>query len=208
MRILLVDDHHENLYLMQSLLESQGHSVQQAVNGQQALNVLQNNKIDLIIMGGTFTCRDQGYQEWFVQGCFDAMNGRDSDSLSQAQEWNEDAEHRCIGLTVETRPDVFDQSQIDWSMRLGATRVELGVQILDDDILRSVNRGHGVMEVSEATRRAKDSGLKVCYHVMPGLPGSSPQKDLEAFRRLFDDPAFRPDMLKFYTTLVIPGTPL
>ena len=166
------------------------------------------DKIDLIIMGGTFTCRDQGYQEWFVQGCFDAMNGRDSDSLSQAQEWNEDAEHRCIGLTVETRPDVFDQGQIDWSMRLGATRVELGVQILDDDILRSVNRGHGVKEVSEATRRAKDSGLKVCYHVMPGLPGSSPQKDLEAFRRLFDDPAFRPDMLKFYTTLVIPGTPL
>jgi len=166
------------------------------------------DKIDLIVMGGTFTSRDRDYQESFVRGCFEAMNGQPSDSLQQAQERNELAAHRCIGLTVETRPDVFDQEQIDWSMRLGTTRVELGVQILDDEILKAVNRGHGTREVADATRRARESGLKVCYHVMPGLPGSSPQKDLEGFRRMFEDPAFRPDMLKFYTTLVIPGTPL
>jgi len=166
------------------------------------------DKIDLIIMGGTFTSRDREYQESFVKGCFDAMNGVVSIDLDAAQQLNETAAHRCIGLTVETRPDVFDQEQIDWSLRLGATRVELGVQILDDEILSAVNRGHGIREIAEATRRAKESGLKVCYHIMPGLPGSSPQKDLDSFRRIFEESDFRPDMLKFYTTLVISGTPL
>lgn len=164
------------------------------------------DKIDLIIMGGTFTSRDAAYQEWFVRRCLDAMNGTDSDTMEKAQDRNRDAKHRCIGLTVETRPDVFDDEQIERAMLLGATRVELGVQILDDGILASVNRGHGVREVRECTRRCKERGLKVCYHIMPGLPGSSPEKDMESFRTMFSDPDFRPDMLKIYTTLVIPGT--
>jgi len=93
-------------------------------------------------------------------------------------------------------------------MRLGTTRVELGVQILDDAILTSVNRGHGVQEAVDATITAKDLGLKVCYHVMPGLPGSSPQKDVDSFRQMFDDARFRPDMIKIYPTLVVKGTKL
>lgn len=166
------------------------------------------DKIDLIIMGGTFTCREPEYQEWFVKRCFDAMNGRDAPDIATAQEWNATADCRCVGLTVETRPDVFDDAQIERSMALGATRVELGVQILDDGILSSVNRGHGVREVMDCTRRCREHGLKVCYHIMPGLPGSSPERDLESFRLMFSDPGFRPDMLKFYTTLVIEGTRL
>lgn len=166
------------------------------------------DKIDLIIMGGTFTCREEEYQEWFVRRCFDAMNGRDAPDIETAHEWNETAEHRCVGLTVETRPDVFDDSQIERSMMLGATRVELGVQILDDDILKAVDRGHGVKEIVEGTKRCKDHGLKICYHIMPGLPWSSPEKDMECFRKVFDDERFRPDMLKFYTTLVVAGTKL
>lgn len=166
------------------------------------------DKIDLIIMGGTFTSRDEDYQTWFVKRCFDAMNGREAPDMDTAQEWNEIAEHRCVGLTVETRPDVFDDAQIERSMRLGATRVELGVQILDDDILAAVERGHGIKEVIEGTKRCKDHGLKICYHIMPGLPGSSPEHDLECFRKVFDDTRFRPDMLKFYTTLVVAGTKL
>ena len=166
------------------------------------------DKIDLIIMGGTFTSRDPEYQEWFVRRCYDAMNGRDAPDIETAQEWNRTADHRCVGLTVETRPDVFDMSQIDAAMALGATRVELGVQILDDDILAGVNRGHGVEEVRRCTRECRERGLKVCYHIMPGLPGSSPERDLESFRTMFSDPDFRPDMLKFYTTLVIEGTEL
>ncbi|MBE6518841.1 MAG: tRNA uridine(34) 5-carboxymethylaminomethyl modification radical SAM/GNAT enzyme Elp3 [Thermoplasmata archaeon] len=166
----------------------------------------QTDKIDLIIMGGTFTCRDPEYQEWFVRRCFDAMNGVDSLTLGEAQALNELSEHRCVGLTVETRPDVFDDAQIGRSMRLGATRVELGVQILDDDILDHVDRGHRTDVVRDCTKRCKDHGLKVCYHLMPGLPGSSPEHDLECFRKVFDSSDYRPDMLKFYPTLVVEGT--
>lgn len=166
----------------------------------------QTDKIDLIIMGGTFTCRDPEYQEWFVRRCFDAMNGVDSLTLGEAQALNELSEHRCVGLTVETRPDVFDDAQIERSMRLGATRVELGVQILDDDILDHVDRGHRTDAVRDCTKRCKDHGLKVCYHLMPGLPGSSPEHDLECFRKVFDSSDYRPDMLKFYPTLVVEGT--
>lgn len=164
------------------------------------------DKIDLIIMGGTFTSRDPEYQEWFVKRCFDALNGMDSETLEEAQDRNRTAMRRCVGMTVETRPDVFTPEQIERAMRLGATRVELGVQILDDDILKGVDRGHGTAEVRRCTKDCRDRGLKVCYHIMPGLPGSSPEHDLECFRRVFDDPAYRPDMLKFYTLLVVAGT--
>jgi elongator complex protein 3 len=109
---------------------------------------------------------------------------------------------------VETRPDVFGDEQVELAMMLGATRVELGVQILDDEVLSISKRGHGVKEIRESTRSCKDHGLKVCYHIMPGLPGSDPKKDLECFKKVFDDPDFRPDMLKFYPTLVISGTEL
>ena len=166
------------------------------------------DKIDLIIMGGTFTSRDRGYQEWFVRRCLDAMNGATSPDLADAKHRNETSEHRCVGLTVETRPDVFGDEQVELAMALGATRAELGVQILDDGILSASKRGHGVKEIIESTRSCKSHGLKVCYHLMPGLPGSDPEKDLECFRRVFDDPDFRPDMLKFYPTLVISGTEL
>ena len=166
----------------------------------------QTDKIDMIIMGGTFTCRDREYQEWFVRRCFDAMNGVDSTTLGEAQALNEISEHRCVGLTVETRPDVFDDVQIERAMALGATRVELGVQILDDDVLDKVERGHRIDAVRDCTKRCKDHGLKVCHHLMPGLPGSTPENDLECFRKVFDDPDFRPDMLKFYPTLVVDGT--
>lgn len=165
------------------------------------------DKIDLIIMGGTFTSRNLQYQEWFVKRCLDAMNGTASPDLESAQELNSRSKRRCIGLTVETRPDYFrKKEQIGRMMLLGATRVELGVQILDDRVLGNVERGHGVAEVIESTRECRDLGLKVCYHLMPGLPGSSPEKDLESFTRCFSDPDFRPDMLKFYPTLVIPNT--
>jgi elongator complex protein 3 len=166
------------------------------------------DKIDLIIMGGTFTSREREYQEWFVKRCLDAMNGEDSGDIGEAKHRNETSKHRCIGLTVETRPDVFGDEQVEAAMMLGATRVELGVQILDDEILSISKRGHGVKEIIDSTRSCKTRGLKVCYHIMPGLPGSDPEKDLECFRRVFDDPDFRPDMLKIYPTLVIEGTEL
>ncbi|MDN5357238.1 MAG: elongator complex protein 3 [Candidatus Methanomethylophilaceae archaeon] len=166
------------------------------------------SKIDLIVMGGTFTCRDREYKEWFVKRCFDAMNGTDSADLASAQDLNENAEHRCVAMAVETRPDTFSPSEAQDAMRLGVTRVEIGVQILDDEILGAVNRGHTVEDIVESTRACKEAGIPVVYHIMPGLPGSDPGKDMECFRRIFSDPDFRPDGFKFYTTLVIPGTKL
>ena len=100
------------------------------------------------------------------------------------------------------------EEQVARMLHLGATRVELGVQILDDGVLAGVNRGHGIEEVARATAICRRMGLKVCYHVMPGLPGSSPEKDLESFDLMFSDPRFRPDMLKLYPTMVVGGTGL
>jgi len=166
------------------------------------------DKVELIVMGGTFTAREPEYQEWFTKRCFDAMNGFDSRNLDAAQAANEHAGARCVGLTVETRPDNFTEAHVEMSMKLGATKVELGVQILDDDILHLVDRGHGINDVVDATKRAKDAGLKVCYHMMPGLPGANQERDLESFRKLFEDQRFMPDMLKIYPTLVVKGTRL
>ncbi|MCX8174529.1 MAG: tRNA uridine(34) 5-carboxymethylaminomethyl modification radical SAM/GNAT enzyme Elp3 [Thermoplasmata archaeon] len=166
------------------------------------------DKIDLIVMGGTFTCRPPDYQENFIKGAFDGMNGVVSETLEKAHELNERAKHRCIGLTIETRPDWFRKGHADFALGLGATRVELGVQIVDDTVLEFVRRGHKVEDVVAATKVAKDAGLKVGYHIMPGLPLSNPAKDLASFRMVFENPDFRPDMLKLYPCLVLENTEL
>ncbi|MEM2838775.1 MAG: tRNA uridine(34) 5-carboxymethylaminomethyl modification radical SAM/GNAT enzyme Elp3 [Thermoplasmata archaeon] len=166
------------------------------------------DKIDMIIMGGTFPARDKEYQRDFVKRCFDALNGVESGTLAEAHLLNETGGSRCIGLTIETRPDQFSDQQIDFLMGLGMTRVELGVQTTKEDILSRLERGHAVGDSVAATERAKKHGIKVCYHVMPGLPGSDIDTDIEVFREIFEDERFRPDMLKIYPTLVIEGTKL
>ena len=166
------------------------------------------DKVELIVMGGTFTSRPEEYQDWFVKRCFDAMNGFESPDIESAQVANETAKARCVGLTVETRPDWFSKIQVGHSMLLGATKVEFGVQILDDKVLDGVKRGHHVKEVADATKRSKDAGLKVAYHMMPGLQGSNRGKDLESFKMMVEDERFKPDMLKIYPTLVVKGTEL
>jgi elongator complex protein 3 len=168
----------------------------------------QTDKIDLIVMGGTFTARDPEYQTWFIRRCFDAMNEQESRSLPQAQEMNETGPHRCIGLTIETRPDWCKESHVDRILEQGGTRVELGVQTVFNDILGKIERGHTVEDSVEATQILKDSGLKVCYHMMPGLPGSDRDRDIESFKTIFTNPDFMPDMLKIYPTLVVQGTKL
>ncbi len=166
------------------------------------------DKVDLIIMGGTFTARPTEYRTWFVKRCFDAMNGCESEDLESSHVVNESAPSRCVGLTVETRPDWFGPEQISDSMTLGATKVELGVQILNDRILDGVKRGHRVEHVVTATRHAREAGLKICYHLMPGLPGSSYDDDMRSFVMMLEDERFKPDMLKIYPTLVVAGTEL
>ena len=166
------------------------------------------DKIDFIVLGGTFTNFPESYREVFVKGCYDGLNGFEGSTLAVAMRANETAENRMIGLTIETKPERFPNHDMEHAMRLGTTRVEFGVQSTFDDVLKRVNRGHTVQDVRDATRRAKDAGLKVGYHMMPGLPGSDFDRDLASFRMIFDDPEFRPDMLKIYPTLVLPGTGL
>ena len=164
------------------------------------------DKIDFIIMGGTFTARDPFYQDWFVRRCYDGLNNKDSKNLEEAKLLNETAESRCIGLTVETRPDWFRIRHADMALSWGATRVELGVQTVYDDVLYSIHRGHNVTDSISATRIAKDSGFKVCYHLMPGLPNSDFERDIECFKTVFNDDRFKPDMIKIYPTLTIEKT--
>ncbi len=166
------------------------------------------NKIELIVMGGTFPARDFKYQKNFVKGCFDALNCGKSGSFKKAKKKNETSKHRCIGLTVETRPDYSKEKEIRRMLDLGTTRVELGVQVPDDKIYKKVKRGHTVEDVSQATKLLKDSGLKVTYHYMSGLPGSDIQSDLEYFKELFSDERFMPDSLKIYPTLVAENSAL
>ncbi len=164
------------------------------------------DKVELIIMGGTFPATPIEYQTWFIQRCLDAITGKNSQNLEEAKKNAETSKTRNVGITVETRPDWAKQSHVDAMLEMGVTRIELGVQNPDDEIYRLVGRTHTVADVQEATRIAKDSGLKIVYHLMPGMPGSNPEKDIAAFKRVFNDAAFKPDMIKIYPCLCIAGT--
>jgi elongator complex protein 3 len=162
-------------------------------------------KVELIIMGGTFNAQPRAVQELFVKRALDALNGCDSGSLGEALKRNESARRRAVGITFEVRPDWCTQGHVDGLLSMGATRVEIGVQSLSDEVYRRVNRGHTVEDVAIATRALKDSALKVLYHMMPGLL-STPERDVGMFRELFSDGRFMPDMVKIYPFLVMEGT--
>jgi elongator complex protein 3 len=164
-------------------------------------------KIELIIMGGTFLEYPKKFQYEFIKGCYDAMNSKVSKDLKQAQKLNEKAKHRCVALCIETRPDVCSK-YINRMREWGVTRVELGVQIIDDKIYKKIKRGHTVEDVTKATQELRDAGFKIGYHIMPGLPGSNLKKDLKLFKKLFSDERFKPDQLKLYPCQVIPGSEL
>jgi len=166
------------------------------------------DKIELIVMGGTFLAYPEDYQYQFIKDCLDALNGEESADLEEAKRLNETTKHRCTGLCIETRPDWCRQEEIDRMLQFGTTRVELGVQTLDDKIYRLVRRGHKVEDVTQATALLREHGFKVHYHWMPGLPGSTPEKDLALSKELFNDARFRPDGLKLYPTMVVEGTEL
>ncbi len=166
------------------------------------------SKVEAIVMGGTFPARPRPYQEAVFRGIYDGLNGSEAGSLSEAQRRNESTARRLVGLTVETRPDRCDPATLAHLLEAGVTRVEIGVECLRDEVLSAVGRAHGTEDVARATRAARDIGLKVGYHLMLGLPGMGPTEDLEDFRRLFTDPSYRPDFLKIYPTLVLPGTGL
>ena len=177
------------------------------------LKALENNghnteKVELIVLGGSWSAYPKNYQTNFIKRCFEALNGKVAKNLAQAQKRNERAKNRCIGLTLETRPDMITTEEIKRLRQLGCTRVELGVQSIYDPILKLNKRGHTVKQVAEATKLLKMAGFKVMYHLMPNLPGSTPAKDLKMFRELFSQPDFQPDLLKIYPCIVTKDAPL
>ena len=169
-----------------------------------------SGKVELVIVGGTFPFMPDDYQREFVKSCFDALNNDNGNSLSlrEAMKINETSKTRCVGLTIETKPDFCKQQHIDLMLEMGVTRVEVGVQSLQEGVYKIVNRGHDLDDVIESFQIARDSGFKIVAHMMPGLPSSSPEKDIQDFNTLFENPLFKPDMLKIYPTLVLRDTPL
>jgi elongator complex protein 3 len=166
------------------------------------------SKIELVVVGGTFPFMPHDYQKNFMKECFEALNGVVSSSLMEAQELNETSDIRCVGLTVETKPDYCKEVHVDLMLELGITRVEIGVQTLSENVYKNTNRGHTIDDVYQSFQIAKDAGYKIVAHMMPGLPSSNPQKDLEDFKKLFEDSRLKPDMLKIYPTLLLKDTGL
>ncbi len=166
------------------------------------------DKVETVIEGGTFIALSNDYQASFVKGVYDGLNGFVAGTLEEAQAANESARSRCVGLTLESKPDWCRPQDVDLMLSFGITRLEIGVQSLRNAILSRSNRGHTMEDTLDAFRVVRDAGLKVTAHMMPGLPGATPEEDLEDLRMLFGRDDLRPDMMKLYPTLVVPGTAL
>lgn len=173
------------------------------------------SKLEIIVMGGTWSFLPHKYQSWYVRKCFDAANmhalsesekekyKKEVRGLAAAQKFNETAKHRIIGLTLETRPDFINARELTRMRKYGCTRVEIGVQTLDEQVQKITKRGHYNRHVAKAMKLMKDFGFKVCFHLMPGLPGSTPSKDLVWLEEVFKNPAYRPDFIKIYPCVVL-----
>ena len=185
-------------------------------------------KIEIIVIGGTWSALPEKYKFWYIKECFRGANNYNAKTqnsklktqsynskfkiqnlekiLIKEQKKNEKTKYKIIGLTLETRPDYINEKELLEMRELGCTRVELGVQAIDDKILKKNKRGHGVKEIVDATKLLRNFGFKITYHIMPGLPGSTAVKDLKMFKQLFGDERFQPDQLKFYPTIVTKGS--
>ncbi len=161
------------------------------------------DKIELLILGGTWSYYPEDYQAWFVQRCLDALNEAESSSLEEAQAINETAAQRDVGLVIETRPDYVDAAEVRRLRRLGVTKVQLGAQSCDDHILELNKRGHTVEQTRQAVKLLRAAGFKIQLHWMPNLLGATPETDRVDYLRLWNDPGLRPDELKIYPNALV-----
>ncbi|XP_007476588.1 elongator complex protein 3 [Monodelphis domestica] len=166
------------------------------------------DKVEFIVMGGTFMALSEEYRDYFIRNLHDALSGHTSNSVSEAVRYSERSLTKCIGITIETRPDYCLKRHLSDMLSYGCTRLEIGVQSVYEDVARDTNRGHTVKAVCESFHLAKDAGFKVVAHMMPDLPNVGLERDIEQFTEFFENPAFRPDGMKLYPTLVIRGTGL
>lgn len=165
-------------------------------------------KIELLILGGTWSSYRRDYQEWFVKRCFDAMNGFDAHSLAEAQAANATGKRRNVGLVVETRQDHIDVDELRWLRTLGVTKVQVGIQSMDERILALNQRGHDAQSTRDAFRLLRLAGFKIHGHWMANLLGATPVSDIVDFGRLWSDPAIRPDELKLYPCMLVENAEL
>ncbi|KAL4630423.1 elongator complex protein 3 [Arapaima gigas] len=166
------------------------------------------DKVEFIVMGGTFMALPEEYRDYFIRNLHDALSGHTSNSVAEAVRYSERSRTKCVGITIETRPDYCLKRHLSDMLAYGCTRLEIGVQSVYEDVARDTNRGHTVRAVCESFHLAKDAGFKVVTHMMPDLPNVGMERDVEQFIEFFENPAFRPDGLKLYPTLVIRGTGL
>ena len=166
------------------------------------------DKVEFIVMGGTFMALPEDYRDYFIRNLHDALSGHCSNNVKEAVEYSEKSLSKCIGITIETRPDYCLKRHLSDMLSYGCTRLEIGVQSVYEDVARDTNRGHTVRSVQESFHQSKDAGFKVVTHMMPDLPNVDLERDILQFIELFENPLFRPDGLKLYPTLVIRGTGL
>nr|XP_041570897.1 elongator complex protein 3 [Taeniopygia guttata] len=166
------------------------------------------DKVEFVLMGGTFMALPEDYREFFIRSLHDALSGHTSATVAEAIRVAERSRSRCVGMTIETRPDFCLRPHLSAMLGYGCTRLEIGVQSVYEDVARDTNRGHTVRAVSECFHLAKDAGFKVVAHMMPDLPNVGLERDMDQFFEFFENPAFRPDGMKLYPTLVIRGTGL
>ncbi|XP_063298071.1 elongator complex protein 3 [Pelobates fuscus] len=166
------------------------------------------DKVEFIVMGGTFMALSEDYRDYFIRNLHDALSGHTSNNVSEAVRFSERSNTKCVGITIETRPDYCLKRHLSDMLSYGCTRLEIGVQSVYEDVARDTNRGHTVKAVCESFHLSKDAGFKVVSHMMPDLPNVGLERDIEQFIEFFENPAFRPDGMKLYPTLVIRGTGL
>nr|CAG4650797.1 EOG090X02DF [Simocephalus serrulatus]SVE94115.1 EOG090X02DF [Simocephalus serrulatus] len=166
------------------------------------------DKVEFIVMGGTFMALPEDYRDYFIRNLHDALSGHTSQNVQQAVDYSERSNTKCIGITIETRPDYCLKRHQSDMLKYGCTRLEIGVQSVYEDVARDTNRGHTVKAVCESFHLGKDSGFKIVTHMMPDLPNVGIERDVDQFIEFFENPLFRPDGLKIYPTLVIRGTGL
>jgi len=171
-------------------------------------------KIELLILGGSWSAYPKDYREWFLRRCFEAMNGENplddqgDVSLYDVQARNVNAEKRNVGLVIETRPDLINAEELKLLRKQGVTKIQIGIQSMNDEILEKNKRGHDSATTLKATALLREAGFKITAHWMPNLLGSTPDLDKEDFKRLWEENGVNPDELKIYPCQLLNSAPL
>ena len=188
----------KQVYIRLQALERNGHTI---------------DKLEFRVLGGTFSCYEHSVADAFIRDLYYGANTyygdrtRERLSIEEEQQMNVTSSVHVVGLGVETRPDEITESEVKRFRGYGVTRVEIGVQHTDDNLLRKVNRGHLTIHSRRAIKLLKDYGFKVEIHIMADLPGATPDGDKDCYRQVLrDDPDLIPDYLKDYPCLDVDFT--